>query len=211
MKICTECATEKPECDFWKAAGRKDGLQVYCKTCMKSRNAAWADKNREKTREYVNACAARNRDRRRESAAAAYYADIEKSRASGRARVARRKQGVAAYGRSRRANDVSYAIRGRISAQLRYCLASGKGGATTESLLGYAITELKIHLERQFLRGMSWGNMGEWHIDHIVPLSSFTITGADDPELRRAWSLPNLRPLWAADNIAKRDKRVTLL
>jgi hypothetical protein len=71
--------------------------------------------------------------------------------------------------------------------------------------------ELKTHLGRQFLRGMGWHNMGQWHIDHIIPLSSFTITGPDDPELRRAWALTNLRPLWAVDNLTKRDKQEVLL
>jgi hypothetical protein len=82
---------------------------------------------------------------------------------------------------------------------------------TSESLLGYTIAELRTHLERQFLPGMSWHNMGKWHIDHIVPLASFTITGPDDPELKRAWALPNLRPLWARDNIAKGAKTTSLL
>ncbi|THD06128.1 hypothetical protein B1991_14390 [Rhodanobacter lindaniclasticus] len=90
-------------------------------------------------------------------------------------------------------------------------MSGQKKTAGTFELIGYSVDELRSHLERQFLKGMSWGNMGAWHVDHIVPVSSFTITGPDDPELRRAWALPNLRPLWAADNIAKRDKRVTLL
>jgi hypothetical protein len=42
-------------------------------------------------------------------------------------------------------------------------------------------------------------------------MSSFIISGPTDPELKRAWALPNLRPLWAKENISKRDKRVTLL
>ena len=53
--------------------------------------------------------------------------------------------------------------------------------------------------------------MGEWHIDHIVPLASFVIAGPDDPELRRAWALTNLRPLWAKDNMRKGAKVETLL
>jgi len=51
--------------------------------------------------------------------------------------------------------------------------------------------------------GMGWHNMSEWHIDHIMPLASFNFTGLDDPAVREAWALSNLRPLWAADNIRK--------
>jgi hypothetical protein len=113
--------------------------------------------------------------------------------------------------RRRRVERIDVRLRSRISSQFRYCLGTGKGGAATESLLGYSIHDLRVHLERQFLPGMDWRNMGEWHIDHIVPLASFTITGPDDPELRRAWALTNLRPLWAADNIRKGATVATLL
>lgn len=58
---------------------------------------------------------------------------------------------------------------------------------------------------------MTWANMGEWHIDHIVPLASFTFRDADDPEVKRAWALTNLRPIWARDNIIKKDKREFLI
>lgn len=77
--------------------------------------------------------------------------------------------------------------------------------------MGWTIAELRAHLERQFTKGMGWHNMGEWHIDHIVPISVFAISGPGDPEIRRAWALPNLRPLWAGENIKKNDKRLFLL
>lgn len=86
-----------------------------------------------------------------------------------------------------------------------------KGGVSWLELVPYTLDELRLHLERQFTKGMSWENMGEWHIDHIVPLASFSISSAADPEFGRAWSLTNLRPLWARENLAKRDRRLTLL
>jgi hypothetical protein len=70
---------------------------------------------------------------------------------------------------------------------------------------------LAAHLEKQFLKGMTWQNIGEWHVDHIVPLASFMISGPDDPALRVAWGLPNLRPLWAKDNLRKNKHRTHLL
>lgn len=81
----------------------------------------------------------------------------------------------------------------------------------TFDYLGYTPEELMAHLERQFVKGMGWHNMGEWHIDHIVPFSSFSIESRDDPELRRSFALTNLRPLWAKENIAKSDKRLFLI
>ena len=34
-------------------------------------------------------------------------------------------------------------------------------------------SQLKEHIEKQFVDGMSWDNWGEWHIDHIKPVSKF--------------------------------------
>ena len=77
-----------------------------------------------------------------------------------------------------------------------------KSGKTFE-LLGYTPEDLRRHIEKQFCKGMSWGNYGEWHIDHIVPLSSFEISSWDDPELKAAWDLTNLRPIWSKENLQK--------
>ncbi len=80
-----------------------------------------------------------------------------------------------------------------------------------ELFAGYSIKELRIHLERQFTKGMTWDNFnaGEIHIDHIRPLSSFDL--ADEEQLRLAWDITNLRPLWAEENIKKSSKRQFLI
>jgi len=75
-----------------------------------------------------------------------------------------------------------------------------------EKLLGYTIHDLRVHLERQFTKGMNWDKFmkGEIHIDHIHPKASFDLLDSD--EWRVCWSLPNLRPLWAKDNQKKHAK-----
>lgn len=67
--------------------------------------------------------------------------------------------------------------------------------------LGYTSEDLVTHLERQFLKGMSWDNYGEWHIDHIVPIAELRRRGVVDPKQVNA--LANLRPMWAKDNMLK--------
>lgn len=214
-KTCTKCLVDKPLDDFQKNARYAGGHVTWCKECVREYSAAYAAANAVKRKEqgmayYIahkaesNARSANNYVENKD----AYAARMKASRAR---RPEHYRELARSYQRRRRLTDVEWRLRSRLSAQLNYCLRTGKGGKTTEATVGYSIAELRDHLERQFTKGMSWENMGEWHIDHIVPLSSFTITGPDDPELRRAWALPNLRPLWAADNIAKSDKRVTLL
>lgn len=104
---------------------------------------------------------------------------------------------------ARKRQSPTYRLHGRISNQVWATLRDRKNCRRAFDLVGYGVEDLRAHLEKQFVRGMGWHNMAEWHIDHIVPLSSFTITGPDDPELRRAWALTNLRPLWAVENMRK--------
>jgi len=76
----------------------------------------------------------------------------------------------------------------------------------TFDILGYTPIQLMKHLESQFVEGMSWDNMSEWHIDHIRPVASFTFDSVDDPEFKACWALENLQPLWATDNLSKGAK-----
>jgi 5-methylcytosine-specific restriction endonuclease McrA len=74
-------------------------------------------------------------------------------------------------------------------------------------MLGYSVEELKKHLESKFTIGMSWENMGEWHIDHKMPDSGFVYSSTADDGFKNSWSLENLQPLWAEDNLRKSNKK----
>jgi hypothetical protein len=78
-----------------------------------------------------------------------------------------------------------------------------KRGQRWTELVGYTLEDLRQHIEKQFVDGMAWHNIGEWHVDHIRPMASFNITGPDCPGFKAAWALENLQPLWARDNIRK--------
>lgn len=83
-----------------------------------------------------------------------------------------------------------------------------KGGrkeiARTVEALGYTTEQFRDHIERQFQDGMTWANHGQWHVDHIRPVSSFDL--ADPQERKFCNALENLRPLWAVDNMRKGAK-----
>jgi len=53
---------------------------------------------------------------------------------------------------------------------------------------------------------MTWDNYGKWHIDHVIPTSVFNFEKPEDDDFKRCWSLQNLQPLWALDNIKKGNK-----
>lgn len=85
-----------------------------------------------------------------------------------------------------------------------YKLTGKKKKLKTSKVLGYTALDLKQRIEFQFKDGMSWGNYGEWHIDHKKPIARFIRQGITDPRIINA--LSNLQPLWAKDNLEKSDK-----
>jgi len=69
----------------------------------------------------------------------------------------------------------------------------------THKMLGYDYEKFKQRIEMNFKPGMNWENHGEWHIDHIKPISKFN----KDASPRIVNALCNLQPLWAEDNLRK--------
>lgn len=99
----------------------------------------------------------------------------------------------------------------KIGDHMRAALNRNGKSVKFEQFAGYSISRLRAHIEAQFTKGMNWEKFraGEIHIDHIIPLSSFDLSNPD--ELRAAWCITNLRPLWAHENLKKSNKRVLLI
>jgi len=55
---------------------------------------------------------------------------------------------------------------------------------------------------------MSFENHGDWHIDHICPISWFDFEedNDDDNMYFAAFNFQNTQPMWAADNLSKGNK-----
>ena len=71
-------------------------------------------------------------------------------------------------------------------------------------ILGCSYDEFKTHLEQQFTDGMHWLNQGEWHLDHIYPVS----LAKDESHLLELNHYTNFQPLWAIDNFRKGNKLI---
>ncbi len=106
--------------------------------------------------------------------------------------------------------DINFKLSCRLRTRLSGALKNNRKCGSAVSDLGCSISELKIWLEQQFYNHsytgepMTWENYGEWHIDHILPLSKFDLT--DKTQLLKACNWFNLQPLWAEDNLKKSDK-----
>ena len=84
----------------------------------------------------------------------------------------------------------------------------------------WSISDLKTHLESKFQPGMSWNNYGRygWHIDHVIPICACDNNGnyifknlknPNSDDFKKCWSLDNLQPLWAKDNLKKSNKNIS--
>ena len=109
------------------------------------------------------------------------------------------------YIRDRLKTDINFKLRKTIRARIRLALKNDKKRSKTLKLLGVNnIITAKKHLEKLFKPRMTWKNHGKWHIDHIIPCSSFDLTKAS--EQRECFHYTNLQPLWASENLAKGSK-----
>jgi 5-methylcytosine-specific restriction endonuclease McrA len=106
--------------------------------------------------------------------------------------------------RKRYAIDTQFRLEVLLRSRLRDALKNKQKRGSAVRLLGCTIEELITHLETKFSVGMSWESRGAWHIDHIIPLSSFDLE--DFEQLKIACHYTNLQPLWAFDNISKGSK-----
>ena len=116
-------------------------------------------------------------------------------------RVAERRAKRNARTRAATAGNPSQRIRKSVAARMWAALKGIRRDPGLFSRLPYGCDELMAHLESRFSAGMSWENYGKWHIDHKKPCSLFNLS--DPSEFEACWSLDNLQPLWAEDNIRK--------
>ena len=72
----------------------------------------------------------------------------------------------------------------------------------TREVLGCSFGDFKNYLEAQFEDGMTWDNQGEWHLDHILPVSA----AKTEEDILKLNHYTNFKPMWARENISKGDK-----
>lgn len=188
-KKCTKCGEYKQfnKDNFSRDKSRQDGLASYCKQCMTK--AVVYRKRTERGKALAKLSRIRNIETVR-----AYNKKIRPI-VNERARV-------------RLKTDIAYSLNNRMKSLMYSGLRKNKGGKTWQELAGYSIDDLRRHIEKRFKSGMSWDLFlaGAIHLDHIIPRAAFNFSHPNDPDFKKCWSLKNLQPLWAADNLIKSDK-----
>lgn len=99
-----------------------------------------------------------------------------------------------------------------VSCRVRRALKGVKDSKTVE-YLGIPINEYRKYLECRFEDGMSWNNFGnksgDWQIDHIIPIM-YRVDGISPSiqEIKERLHYTNTQPMWAKDNMSKKNKRI---
>lgn len=191
---------------------------------IKARQKAYRERNKERIRkhnnEYMKGYCERNKEKISEYHKAYYQENAEKVKGRVQAYKESQKERVDAYNRQyraehskehaeyikkRRLEDPKYkmvcAVRNMLNNAFNKRMKVGKK-KQAEEILGCSIEFFIEYLQSQFKEGMTIENHGEWHIDHIIPLSS----AKTEEDVIKLNHYTNLQPLWAKDNISKRNK-----
>lgn len=190
-----------------KRDARRSTREYWDRENERMRNKRKNDEEfRKKSNEYAKEYASKpeQKAKRKKTDAERY----KRRKAAGKTTSDERREYMREYMRRKIASDGGFRLDLAFSAAVRRSLGSSKGGRSWETLVGYSLEALKIHLEQRFQRGMSWENYGRggWHIDHIIPRSAFNYQTPQDIDFNRCWALENLQPLWEFDNISKGAK-----
>lgn len=208
LKVCSNCKEEKPVNLFYKDKRVSSGFTSQCKSCInekqrkrvnkkRSENPEWAEKQRESVRAYSSSDKGKKRKRR-------YYRENKELYSEATKRYRRKKGQELLDKEKERRNNNKHIVSWRELLRTANRRMGKKKEASTIDCLGYSALELKEHLEGLFKEGMTWENHGEWHIDHIKPVSSFDKN--THPSIVN--SLKNLQPLWAYENLSKGNKQL---
>lgn len=152
------------------------------KEYMSKKHKKWYNENKDKWNEYIKEYREKNIDKIRE---------VKRN-----------------YERTRKANDPLYKLVANFRTAIYTVLKENNMNKYGHyfDILQYSPEQLADHLEKQFSDGMSWENYGEWHVDHIKPITAFNFQEIGDSEFMKCWSLENLQPMWADENIRKSNK-----
>lgn len=214
-KICNKCKIEKDVCEFGIHNSTKDRLRSSCKECRKDEGKLYREQNKEKRRlsvknwkdqnlNYNKNYYIKNKEKINLINKNWYESNKEKSKDNNKKWTKKNIDKVREYYNNRikfqRKTDplkkLIFNVRNRI-----YSVLKNKTKKSFE-IVGCSPKFLKEHLEKQFIDGMCWENQGNWHIDHIIPLSS----AKTEEEIYKLCHYTNLQPLWAKDNLRKSNK-----
>lgn len=141
QKKCIKCNEIKHFSLFYK---RGDGLQSYCKSCVRQYNKKNSKRISKLRSDY-------------------YYKNKNKLN-----------EYRVKYDKDRKSYDPLYKFNKSIRKYIKNAIkrAGCNKKSKTANILGLTPKRFREYLESKFKTGMSWDNYGDWHIDHIIPMAA---------------------------------------
>jgi len=194
MKKCSQCKQDKEHIAFYRNTAKRDGLQNACKACTKEN-----DKKKIISGEHKRRCNEYYHRRMKDPIFRFKHNSYQSPYKNDPDSKKQRREYYATHIQER----LSCTIRSRIRSALK---SKSPKSNKTRQLIGCDINYLKDWLQGRFKKGMTWGNYGEWHIDHIKPCAAFNLTKTE--EQKRCFHFTNLQPLWKIENLRKGCSRI---
>jgi hypothetical protein len=189
------------------AEERKRYLKKYReenKEILAEKQKDYCEKNKESRREQQAEYRELNREKRNAKSREWYYKNKEKRNKYSKQYQKDNKEELNRKKKEKYSKDVSYRLklnlRNRLNAAIRNKCKSGSAVKD----LGCTIDDFILYIESLFCDGMTWENWGEWHLDHIKPLSKFDLENRE--QFLEACNYRNIQPMWALDNLQKSNK-----
>jgi hypothetical protein len=226
-KECKDCKTTKLCSEFSRESKSKDGYQSCCKVCYKEKRWRTRDKAKivpmieEKTCNTCNLVKKISLFKSSKKSTDGYFHkcsdcwkprewNAEKQKISERKYIETHPEKIREKNK-RQALKINRRIRHSLNSRISQLLKQNSLAKNNRTLqyVGCDFKFIKMWFEFQFKENMNWDNYGEWHIDHIIPCSSFNLANIDEQFTCFKWS--NLSPCWKTDNIKKSDKIIDSL
>jgi len=223
-KLCSKCKVQKNLIEFNVDANTKSGYRSQCKLCIKNKYIEQKEKILNKQKNNYNPAKKAEYYKGKKSEILAKnkkYYDFNKSSVlnqknkyyqlnkEGRIEFQRKyyeknKNNKIKHHSDRMKNDFLYRFKHNTRSLIRGSFKRSikgmyKKAKQTEQILGCSMQEFILYIESKLKDGMSLGNHGEWHLDHIIPLA----TAKTEEEIIKLNHYTNFQPLWAKDNFSK--------
>jgi hypothetical protein len=199
-KVCSKCSVDKPLSEYNVCSRVKDGRKAECRECQRIGSKEYKIKNKEKIKEYNSKWNSENKSYYQEYRKIWEVNNYDKVLEKRKRFKEKNPNYINNYNKQRKKEDILFNLTCSMRNQVNRIVKSDN--SRTTDIIGCSPQELKEHLEKQFVSGMTWENRNEWHIDHIIPLSS----AKTEEELYKLCHYTNLQPLWAEDNLKKSNK-----
>lgn len=222
-KTCTKCGVSKTLDEFRKAKFGKFGRSAVCKKCnnlyyqqnkdhILQKSRKWKNDNPEQRKlsnlKYRHSARGKQLKYNYESTHLDEKREYNKTYRQHNIEYFRRKK--CEYHHIRMKTDPNYRIESRFRVRIRQALKTNAKHTTSKELLGCTIEEFKLHLqETAILNGylnfdINNYSSDEYHIDHIIPCSSFDLT--DPEQQKQCFHYTNQQILTSYENLRKSDK-----